>query len=984
MLNAITDAFRYIASHDFPDRWPALPDVLGAGLRSGEPCATLTSLRFLRVFSYHYAMKRVVCPLGGPMGILSSALLPTALSLAQYLMAHAATPAAPEALHLLMKTYFSAIEYRLATYPATRDPAAFVAWCGVANSVLQHPAPPRGGADDDEETLAKTPWWEAKKWAAKIIARVTEKYGNPRELTEEDPEDESIRPLVTVFNKSIAPEVVSTVLGQLVGWAVASGGGGGGGGGGGAWLSARVRQAYLCIVANASDFSSVWRPLRPHMSTLIAGVIVAQLRPTQTEIDFFQDEPEQWLLAQDDFLNLHLDPSHAAEGLLRALADKRQAATLPIADATVARLFAEAEGGGLSPVASAGSLVAALRMLNVLAPSFASKKRGRAKGALEGVLARHVTPALAAAAPPLVRVRAMQCWSACADAGCVSDAVKAAATAGVLHCLGDTTEGALAVRQTAAGTLAPLIAGSKAALEVVRPHVAAVVGRLFSLLGELGSESVVSTLSIIVEAFDDSMPELAGGIAGNITATFAKLLDGEDGEDGDAADERAATAERCLEILQQLMDTLYEKDQEAVVIEQMFPHIWPLLARLLDVEKGDTTDYLDNALSLLGGAFAILEGACAQPRHAPAWGAFVAAQRYVAEHGVDWAPSWAYPTDAAISNGAPVGAFHAPLPSGLDLAVEVVSAVEAILVRAAEDEALLACRITTCLLHYARGGVDRVLPRLIAALVVALSGAKTAALRSHAAVALTSCLAYNAAASAGELLARAEAVAGGAGAFVSSWFGELAKLEKPIDIKIASLGLACLIGDVAAGRAPGPLTAGFPALLALSVTLLHREEAATLSAAAKAADQLLHRASRDATHDAGDDNTSVDAEVGGDGAGGELSDGEGEGDGDGEADDDGSYDDEDGSDVDWGEDDEDDDPETVDSPLNHVNSVLFFARTMTGVMTSPLWASVAPALSGETRALLQACAARAESLHSEGKVCGELGPGPEEASVPAK
>jgi hypothetical protein len=43
-----------------------------------------------------------------------------------------------------------------------------------------------------------------------------------------------------------------------------------------------------------------------------------------------------------------------------------------------------------------------------------------------------------------------------------------------------------------------------------------------------------------------------------------------------------------------------------------------------------------------------------------------------------------------------------------------------------------------------------------------------------------------------------------------------------------------------------------------------------------------------------------------------------------------------------------------------------------------VWASLLPAMSAETQAMLRACAARAEALRAEGKVCGELGPSPDD------
>jgi hypothetical protein len=964
-VNALTDAFRFISAHDYPDRWPSLPDSLSAALRSGDMASALAALRLLRVFAFHYAMKRV--PGGGPMSLMAAAILPLVLQVTQYLLTSVDSLDAATGVHIALKFYYSTIDYRLGHYAAACNTPSFIAWMGLCNAVLVKPlgAPAPGGQPVDEDARAAWPWWKAKKWASKIIARVAERYGNPRDYADDDEEENAaVRPLAAVFNKSIAPEVVSTALAQLAAWSAA------GGASGDAWLAPRVRQAYLALVASASDFSSVWVPLRPHMPLLIEGVLFSMLRPTAADLEAFESDPEQWLHAQEDILASYVSPAAAAENTLRVLADKRAATTLPIVDKFIRRTF-EAVAATPAGARDHGAKDAALRMLGVIASSYEEKRKGRTRAALEALLVSFVTPELGPAAPPLLRVRAMNVWTSFADVKLVSDEAKADACRGMLACLQDTTS--VPVRIVAAGSLGFLIGESTACAEVVRPVIAPVIARLFSLLDEVGMESVTRSLSIIVEVYEDSMPELAGMIGANLSSAFLRMLDAGQAPDAEG-EEQALACETMLNIFDQLMDLLYTRDAEPVIISSLLPHAWPLLARLLDGERADTTDYLDNALSLLGSAMSVL--AEALPAHPAAWAAWVAMQRYVRAHAINWTDAWAHPTDVGIAYGAPRGLFSAPVEVSpgvsVDFAVELATTIEAILVESSEDEAVAATRIVTSLLHYGRGAVDRVLPALLNALVRAFCAAKTEEYRHALALSLASSLAYNAAGSLSVIMPRADELlappaARGAAEFLERLFREFDTLSKPVDIKIAALGLSAVVADAAAGRLPPALAAALPTTVALAVSLVHKEGAELARVAASAAERTARRA-------AADDDSSGGAESGGDAAASDDDDAGGGGGDDGGGADDGSYvESEDGYGGGDEEDDDEDAPATS-SPLDHVDTTLFFSRAMSALLATPAWPTVAAALPETARALLGACAAAAATLTASGRAAGELGP----------
>lgn len=395
----------------------------------------------------------------------------------------------------------------------------------------------------------------------------------------------------------------------------------------------------------------------------------------------------------------------------------------------------------------------------------------------------------------------------------------------------------------------------------------------------------------------------------------------------------------------------------------MLPHAWPLFNRLLDVGRQDTTDFLDNTLGLLGSSLSIL--AEQLPAVPQAWVSWAMAQRYVAAAAPDWTTDWSYPTDIAITYGGPRGVFHRPVEISpgvlIDFADELTKTIEAIFEETAETETIPATRVITSFLHFARGGIDRVLPRLITALVKSFSAAKTEELIRALAVSLSAALVYNAAGTISVIFS----VVGSADApaFISRWFGELGSLSKPVDIKLASLGLSCLIADTAAGTIPPAITAVLPAVVALAIMLVRKESAELTRVAAQVAERAARtRGSSDSSGRAesgGDAGVESDEDVGGDAAGA----------------DDGSYEESEfDADSNEGSDYDDDDPDTVESPLDHVHTLLFFSRAINALGASPVWHTVAAGLSADAGEALRACEAQAAMLQQQGVVVGELGP----------
>jgi len=321
----------------------------------------------------------------------------------------------------------------------------------------------------------------------------------------------------------------------------------------------------------------------------------------------------------------------------------------------------------------------------------------------------------------------------------------------------------------------------------------------------------------------------------------------------------------------------------------------------------------------------------------------------------------------------------------------LLDCVQSIFERASEDACAVASKLLISLLHHARGSIDRLLPRCVSILAAAFSAAKTEDFLGPAAVALAMCLQYSASGTLAALLAiEPAALSGGHSAFslLQAWFRQLSELSKPVDLQISALGLSVLLAEAASGAlaaAAPALLPGLGSILALAAQLVQKEDAARLQAAAERAEAAAKRggARSEGCEDgeAEEEEEEEEQKKAAAAATAAGTGGEGEGGEEDEGDEDASYEESEYRDSEL--DDIEEDEEEHKSPLDHVHTLLFFSRAVQALASSALWQGTVAALSPDTQALLQAAGARAAALSAEGKLCGELGPGPEEEALRA-
>lgn len=976
VLNALADTFRFLAKHDYPDRWPDMHDVLLSHLKSGDPHRTLCSLRLIRACLYEWELKSR-CPQSS---MLCGHVMPTVQYLTTMLVdGNHNTIEAANAILVAFKAYNSMIKYNLlyTTYSCKED--TVIAWCGLANKLLQKQLPEPGQAGEpagqpaDPDARQEWPWWKCKKWALRAAY-----FLSIQESADEDEDDAAGKNrVVQLFRMSIAPLFVETILGLLIASAR-----------GGAWVSPKVKLYAMRFMQQASDYGSVWRPLKPHINTLITEVLAGVLRPTADDMREYAEDGIGWVQSRSNIFEMYSDHRNAADALLIDLVAHRGKQVLPIIEGYIGSTF---QTYAAAPAASRdfASKEVAMRMLGLLNGEIRRGKKGKAsKAALESMLVQHVTPEIGGSTVGILAVRAIETWAVYTDSDDISEASKVASLQAILHCLHHQD---VPVRFAAAQALSSYLAGCEQALAVVEPYLLPIIKLLFDMLDEVGVDDVVTTISTLVMAFEAHLPSLAPQLLAKLSETFASMVSELEESDSEEVD---MAAEAVLHVVYNVVSLLVEQDQIDLLVGPCLPPVWIILGLVFDDGSGSSSsDDEEKGSGLTLEFFAIGSDIATEVFNAigaraasvqTAWDLAARMLRVFMEHAEDYASTFCAPLSTLVAYGP--ARLAGPDPTtGVDYLQLVVQVAQAVEKQADDEDRSIVSKLIITTLHFGRGIVDRAIAPLVDLYAPALPKAKTVFGKRACVLVLSACLQYNplltlqalaakgiefTATTLAYLLASCQEVAsktkstsrGGGGDDENGQVEPV--LHKSVDIKVTLLGLATLLQAVAQGAVPPQLARAdvLVDFIKAALLLLQREGESAAREAKEIEEHKDRKAARRAKAESGNDGADDDDEEEEEGDDADSYDHDG----------DGPYM-EDADDL--FEDEHDDDTST---PLDHVNSLLYVEEAVRALGASP---SVGPAVQAamppQVMAAVSQLVTAAADLRAKGAVTGKLGPAPE-------
>lgn len=164
------------------------------------------------------------------------------------------------------------------------------AWMAQIVALLERPVPP-ALQPADADGVGENPAWKAKKWAAHILHRMLQRYGNPRYAR-----DEGQKQLAHFLLAQYAPRCLGAALALLSHKSA------------GAPCSPRVETLCLNFVGEAIGHASLYRAVRPQLEGLLVRIVFPQLCFSQAELELWREEPAEFVRKELDVLEEFYSP----------------------------------------------------------------------------------------------------------------------------------------------------------------------------------------------------------------------------------------------------------------------------------------------------------------------------------------------------------------------------------------------------------------------------------------------------------------------------------------------------------------------------------------------------------------------------------------------------------------------------------------------------------------------------------------------------
>ena len=351
----------------------------------------------------------------------------------------------------------------------------------------------------------------------------------------------------------------------------------------GAFLTDEVHRSCITYVGNSVEMSPTYKLIKPHMDFILFSVIMPTLCLSETDVELFENDPQEFIRKVHNPLEDWLDPRIAAINLLQKLARYRLKDTLPKLLPYIQGVldtYSEASPEDKNVCAKEGALVALAAVSKIL------KEKNPYKNQLEDLFVNYILPDFESPAGVL---RARVCWllEHFSDVKWKKPSTMQSIVNGLLHCLRDPE---LPVQGAAACSFR-LIIVDEAAQDIIRPVLYEVINEYFRIMAEIENDVVIGALQSIVLHFAEEISDIAPLIMTQLLSAFEGFSNA--GEDDDEA---AFSATQCLDTMTTIIEVCKDDTAAIVKLEEL---VAPLTFKIFS--SGDEAiEYVDNAIELVG------------------------------------------------------------------------------------------------------------------------------------------------------------------------------------------------------------------------------------------------------------------------------------------------------------------------------------------------------------------------------------------------
>lgn len=749
--SCLCDVGAYICEQVYPDHWEELPDRVIENVQSGDALRTHNALLLLRYIAkvYEHREREARAPLDM---IIHKTFPLLQEGFAHYLELN--TLEAAVNMKIILKTFWSSTQFLLPSVLA--DHESFFVWLDMFNALLAKPLPEAeeglepAGQPKDVDDRVQWPWWKAKKWAAQVASRLFARYGNTSMVEEE------MLPFAETFVQRSAVPMQETFIGLLRHRAE------------GGFLSDRVAMLALCYLASAVEPLPTWRAMKPHVEYLIEHVIVPTLSFNASDNEVWTTDPSEYVRRTYDTMNALIDVRTQAMNLAIDMCRTRKYA-LPKMWGYIKAVFSNytLQSADTRDYALKDGTMALLGGLDRQVKS--SQKHFKQ---LETVLVQHVFPEFTS---PIgfLRARAAWCFGQYGDMPFRVQHHLGQAASCLLDLFKDPD---IPVRYSAATAFKHIMENDSDQIEaVVTPVFPDVIEEYFGMMGEMPVDDVVAALEYLIGRFGNLAIEFAEPLLQRLIECWRHYTEVDDDADAGVG----MTPYNILDTCDTFLTAMQNAPERYAALEEI---MCPVLMQLFH-PSGEGLEFIDCALDIFGTIAYFTPHI--SPRLWEVWLQMVEAHK---EFAFDYIGGMAPPTDTMIQRDTETF-VTASDPSGTPFVSVCFDVAYRTIEDGNEGDATHASKLFVSILTRCVGRVDEHAPRIISYCANQLCNvAKTSYYKVAMANVLETAFMYN------PMLVIATLEEGGATAAVFEAIGAVISEHKSfLTTKYAILGICSLL-----------------------------------------------------------------------------------------------------------------------------------------------------------------------------------------------
>ncbi|EKX49114.1 hypothetical protein GUITHDRAFT_56057, partial [Guillardia theta CCMP2712] len=685
----ITESLRRIASNDFPEKMPNFLDEVTARLDPAIPPEhILGALYALRVLTKNYEYK-AHDKREQPLNEIMSKAFPRLPALMEAtLSSHAGDEKTAEMQKVIIKSLWSCVHQSVPLY--LQDYGRFVEWMSLLYRVIEAPVPPQaqGGPNADKDELNKLVFWKCKRWSAKILHRLFEKYGSPKVAEKQFGANRAGEvQLSQAFHNELANRFLQLFMQLLAKKAD------------GVFLPESLVVEGLHFIDIAITLAITWKLLKPNCMALISHVLFPMICFDEEDEELWTSDPQEFIRKTYDFLEDYSSQRSVACSLVVNLCKKRTKTTLiPTIEFCISHMKSYAEGGGNARLKDGalyciGSLAGALQE---------QKMAAQYEGHVRDMLVKYAIPELKSSKGHL-RSRAAWTLSQYVDTILKDPSCFQSVLGEIINMLQDAE---LPVRFQAAIALRLFIydmdegAARTGVLPLLSGFLPQLLDKLFGLIDEVGSDELIASLEILIECFEDEMAPYAQQLCQRLSEHFLRLTSSE----GEGEDDAAIAASQCCSAIKTLLDSIKKTPE---LYHSLEPNLVPLLAKVLSPDStGDYVymEFMEEFLEILTYLTyyspTISEGV---------WSLFPLLTKSFFDWAFDYLSNINLPLDNYISRSTTVFLSNPEHPLTVYRMIDKVMQHE----DSSERDLVEACKLSESLILNCKGAIDSYIPPLL-------------------------------------------------------------------------------------------------------------------------------------------------------------------------------------------------------------------------------------------------------------------------------